>query len=320
MSEIQKQNTVAVTISHLQSLKTAEIANDDKVAAMFVKNYNAVHNTESGLQAYELEKYYFNRIVSQNKALKNCTHLSLYACFIEMAVLGMSFDPNKKLCYLVPQNVNIGTKDNPMWETRCALEISPYGELAERQKMGQIKHADNPEVVYQDEKFVVTQTPSGKAIQHEFSYPRAGKVIAVYMRIVKLDGTTDYSIIDAAEMKRLAIYSDKKNKGNGDLSNANPLYKSNNGDPDLGFWKAKCIKHAFKSYPKVKVPGQHIVLATDRIEEEPTPGIDYGMPITEHEELPPINTTSQETTQMTMPPAQEEKGEPVVIDTDDPGF
>lgn len=320
MTEV-KNNAVAVTVSHLQTLKPAEIANDDKVAVMFVKNYNAIHKSNAGEQVYELEKYHFSRLVSQNKSLKSCTHLSLYATFIEMAVQGLSFDPNKKLCYLVPQNVNIGTQENPIWETRATLEISPYGELAMRQDYGQIKHADNPEVAYQDEKFVVSQGPNGKLVTHEFSYPRAGKVVAVYMRIIKLDGSSDYSIIDLAEMKRLAMYSDKKNKGNGNLDKANPLYKSNGGDPDLGFWKAKCIKHAFKSYPKVKVRGQHTVLATDKIEEEEA-AIDYGMPITEHEELTEVkmNTASPETMQMTMAPASEEKAEPVTVDTDDPGF
>lgn len=290
--EKQIQKAITVTIEHLNSLKPSAIANDDRVKAMFVKNFNAIHGSSNGDQVYELEKYYFSRKVSASKALMECTKLSLYATFIEMAVQGLSFDDGKKLCYLVPQNVNVGTKEQPIWEKRATLEISPYGELAIRQEMGQIKSADNPEVVYEKEFFEVVQSATGKQVNHKFSFPREGKIIACYIRVIKSDGTNDYFILDAAGMDRLKSYSAKKNKGF-----ANDLYGKDGNGPDLGFWIAKTIKHAFKSYPKVKLKGQFTELATAKIEDEDEP-IDYGMKITEHIEVKP-NTTSTETLMMT---------------------
>lgn len=272
MNEV-KQKSITIAISHLNTLPPAEIANDEKVRAMFIRNYNAIHRSELGDQVYELEKYYFARIVSSSKELSKCTKPSLYACFIEMGVMKLSFDSRKKLCYLVPQNVNIGTKENEVWEKRAVLEISPYGELAIRQDMGQILSVDNPEVVYENEAFEITQS-SGKQVYHKFGYPREGKIIACYMRIIKSDGTNDYFIMDLAGMQRLKAYSAKKNKGA-----ANALYGAEGGEPDTGFWIAKTIKHGFKAYPPVKLKGSHTKLQEDVEDEE----IDYGMDETDHE-------------------------------------
>ncbi len=308
---MENQKSITVTMDHLNTLQPASIANDDRVKAMFVKNFNAIHKSSNGEQVYELEKYYFSRGVSTSAELKKCTKLSLYATFIEMAVQGLSFDPGKKLCYLVPQNVNVGTKDNPQWETRASLEVSPYGELAIRQAMGQIKSADNPEVVYEGEHFEVSQTPTGKQVDHKFKFPRTGKMIACYMRIVKSDGENDYFILDSAGMERLKSYSAKKNKGF-----ANALYGKDGVGPDEGFWKAKTIKHAFKSYPKVKLPGQFTKLQEDPEDIDDAPMVDYGMqiqaPITAHEEVH-INTASADTAKMTTA-VDEETGEVVTIE------
>jgi recombinational DNA repair protein RecT len=310
---MEQQKAITVTLQHLESLKPTEIANDDRVKTMFVKNFNSIHKSAAGDQVYELEKYYFGRAVSTSAELKKCTKLSLYATFIEMAVQGLSFDPGKKLCYLVPQNVNVGTKENAQWEARAALEISPYGELAIRQAMGQIKSADNPEVVYEGEHFEVSQTPTGKQVDHKFKFPRAGKMIACYMRIVKSDGFADYFILDAAGMERLKQYSSKKNKGF-----ANALYGNDGKQPDEGFWKAKTIKHAFKAYPKVKLPGQFSKLQEDPEDNDEAPVIDYGMQIqapeaiTLHQEIAPvvnINPTTTDTAKMTTTVIDEDSGE-----------
>lgn len=299
--EQTKEKSISVTLNHLSALQPAEIAGDERVKTMFVKNFNAIHRSSNGEQVYELEKFYFANAVSQSPELKKCTKLSLYATFIEMAVMGLSFNPKSKLCYLVPQNVNVGTKETPVWETRAALEVSPYGELAIRQDYGQIKSADNPEVVYENEVFEVIQTPTGKQVNHKFSFPRKGAVIAVYIRVVKSDGVNDYFILDAAGMERLKAYSAKKNKGY-----ANALYGKDGAGPDLGFWMAKCIKHAFKSYPKVKLKGQFTQLATDKIEDDDDAPIDYGMPLsgaekfTEHEEVK--QTVDEDTGEVTYEP------------------
>lgn len=303
MSEIQK------TTVQLEQLPALKLADDQRVQQKFINLYNHIHGTNRGEMAFEAEKFHFIKQLQEKPDLQNCTRLSLYGAFMDVSVQGLSLDPTKKLAYLIPYNVNAGTRDNPKWEKRCQLAISPYGELYLRQMYGQIRTADNPEVVFEGEKFTITTDRNGRSVSHEITYPRpTGKIIAVYFRFVKADGNVDYGILDSADMDRLRGYSERKNNGH-----ANALYGKDGAGADKGFFIAKCIKHAFRAYPKVRLKGQFSTMETDAIDDQEDV-IDYNI------ENIPINTTSQETTQMTMPPAQEEKGEPVVIDTDDPGF
>ena len=65
------------------------------------------------------------------------------------------------------------------------------------------------------------------------------------------------------DWQRLKDYSNKQNRGRG----ANELYSSGReGGIDPGFLRAKCIKHAFASYPKVRV-GRATIMATDEAEQ-----------------------------------------------------
>ncbi len=303
MSEIAKQAVV-----HLEQLPALKLADDQRVQQKFINLYNHIHGTNRGEMAFEAEKFHFIKQLQEKPDLQQCTRLSLYGAFMDVSVQGLSLDPTKKLAYLVPYNVKTGTRENPKWEKRANLQISPYGELYLRQMYGQIRTADNPEVVYEGEKFSITTDRNGRSVNHEIVYPRpTGKIIAVYFRFVKADGNVDYGVLDANDMERLRGYSERKNNGH-----ANALY-GKDGNADKGFFIAKCIKHAFRAYPKVRLKGQFSQMETDAIENAEE-DVDYGF------EDKPINTASFETATMTMPPASEEKAEPVVINTDDPGF
>lgn len=302
---MEQQNQATGVIAHLNNLSPLQLANDSKVQDKFIAMFNRIHGAKNGAMIYEAEKHHFSKLITENKDLQACTRLSLYGAFIDVAVQGLSFDPSRKLAYLLWDNHNVGTKDAPIWEKRARLAISPYGELALRIHYGQISGADNPEVVYEGEKFTKITGKDGTIVNHEITYPRpATKVIAAYVRLVKPNNTVDYYIMDLAMMDRLRAYSAKKNRGVPSI-----LYgtKENNYTPDAGFWIAKCIKHAFAAYPKVKIQGQFSTLATDNLDPDPTDEpINYE--ITE-EEKPEVNTASLETAQMTMTP-EEKKPEP----------
>ncbi len=205
--------------------------------------------------AYHQEVYHFSKALSENEDLRKCEPLSLYGAFCDCAVQGLSFDPKKKLSYLMPGRVNIGGKygtgtEKYVW--RASLTISPYGELAMRQKQRQILYADNPVVVYEGDEFEVYQDGSGAGIHYKLNPKHQDIIIACFIRIVRIDGSTDYQKLMKEDWERLAGYSAKKNNGK-----ANALYSSGkNGQIDSGFLKAKMIKHAFNSYPKVAILGQ----------------------------------------------------------------
>jgi len=78
---------------------------------------------------------------------------------------------------------------------------------------------------------------------------------------------------------RLKAYSDKNSKGK-----TNELYSSNHGQIDTGFLLAKMIKHAFRTYPKVRTAGVMTVLETEAEAQE----VDYGIEMPKIEETTPV--------------------------------
>jgi len=247
MNETKQIHPLKKIEQEIGRLKPAEIVDNDIVRTNFIQMASRIQSANNPEQIFEIEKFYFLKTIAENKELQQCTPLSLYGCFIELAVQGLSLDPNRRLAYLTYRNFNVGTKDNKIWERRAVINISAYGELYLRQKYGQIKYADNPVFILEGDEFHVVSTQKGKEIYHKFTLPRNyEKPLACYIRIVKPDGSADVSILDLQGMRRLQKYSEENNKGK-----ANELYTSNNGLPDLKFWEAKTIKFAFRSYPKM---------------------------------------------------------------------
>jgi recombinational DNA repair protein RecT len=218
---------------------------------------------------FHAETFHYLKLINENQSVRECEPLSLYGCFVDMAVNGLSFDPSKKLCYIMPGNVNVGSKDTPQWVKRASLAVSPYGELAIRQRDGQIKYADNPVIVYEGDVFKPFVGEDGqKRVQYEMNINHGTTIVGAFIRLVRHDGTSDVHWLLKEDILRLSGYSARKNKGN-----ANALYSSQNGGIDPGFLGAKMIKHAFKSYPKVKIGGSFAVEDPAMTEQEE---VDYG--------------------------------------------
>ena len=283
-------NQIQLTQARLQEMSPVQIADDSAVKEKFVAIFNRIHGAQHGEQVYEMEAFQFKKRLAENPSLQKCTPLSLYGAFIDMAAQGLSFDSTKKLCYLVPNNVNVGTRENAKWETRASLEISPYGELAIRQMCGQIRHADEPVVVYQGDAFEAGVKDGRKYVNYQLNPSHTSEIIGCFIHIVKPDGSSDYAWLLKEDIARLKSYSDKKNRGNGDGSKANALYSSVGGQIDPGFLKAKCIKHAFKSSPKIKLG-----MFSKEQEIDPAP-IDYGVDVSNQAQLQPANVTVQQST------------------------
>lgn len=202
---------------------------------------------------------------------------------MDVAVNGLSFDPTKKQIYIIPRNHKTGAVDaqgKEIWEKRAGLMISPYGELTLRMKSGQIKYADNPVIVYEGDKFSIKDSGGQKTVEFEMQIPRkqGAKIVASFIKIVRADGSVDYSYLLPEDIERLKGYSSRQNYGK-----PNALYGGDNGDIDSGFLAAKTIKHAFKSYPKVR-KGDFSEL--EEIEPAPLTRINYDI------DTPPNNPPS----------------------------
>lgn len=242
----------------IKQLKATDVVRNDYVRQQFINVYNAIWR-EDGELVYNREALYFNQKLRENQALRGCTGMSVFLAFIDLAVRGLTLEPSSQpLCYLLSRKHKITTPQGEQWETRCELTISGYGELVLRARAGQIQHADNPVIVYEGDDFSFGEKDGHKYVNYCCRIPRtSNKIIACFIKITRCDGTVDYSVMTENDWKRLESYSAKNNsyydvEKKQRVERANVLYNVQ-GQIDPGFLAAKCIKHAFKTYPKIAI-------------------------------------------------------------------
>lgn len=293
------KNTQAnLVVSELEKMSAIAIVEDERVQSKFIQQYNNVHGNSRGEMMYHKMKFDYLRILQEKPKLQKCSKLSIYGVFLDIAVNGLDISQGRKpLVYFIPRSVNIGTKENPNYEKRLYMELSPPGEVFIRINARHIRHADNPTIVYEGDVFKPINDEKGKRVIYEAAVPRkSNKIIGGFIKITKIDGSIEYSWILAEDIPRLKAYSENANsyydatlkkhvKGQ-----ANRLYTSNDGQIDPGFLEAKITKHAFDNYPKVRT-GEFTKLQTQEIEEK---SIDYGIDITQHTEDGEIIDTESE--------------------------
>lgn len=253
----------------IMALKPSQVVRNELVKQQFINVYNAVWR-EGGEQAYEREAFNFQAILREKANLKECTPLSFFFAFIDLAVQGLSLEPGPRaMCYLLPRSFKVTTPEGrETYEKRCNLTISGFGELYLRQRAGQIRYADNPVIVYEGDEFEFGEKDGRKFVNYAVkSSHNPNKIVACFMKITRTDGSYDYAVMLESDWLRLAQYSGKNNayydkNTRQRIEKPNELYTSANGGIDPGFLAAKCIKHAFRSYPKLQI-GKGSVLETE---------------------------------------------------------
>lgn len=293
----------------IQTGTPQQIIKNEQVAKKFMHIYAVVNGIKDPARAnafYEAEMFHFLKIVNDSSNIASCTKLSLYGIFMDVAVSGLSFDPSMKHLYIVPFKTNVGTKDNPKWEKRAALQISGYGELLLRQLQGQIKYADNPVIVYEGDEFKYGSKNGSVVLEHMAVLPRKSQnMVACYIKITRHDDTVDYKVMTFDELMSLKKFSKEPNSLAWNAGIA-------------GMFQAKAIKHAFKNYPKLRT-GNFTKLESETIDT----------PITEEEteinyDIEDMSTTeviAQDTAAMQPPPQEKPKPQPeTVVFTEDDDF
>ncbi len=280
-----------LTVERINSLKPLDVVRDEKVRANFIRVYDTLWGEGEGVKAYERESVFFNKILSDNVRLQGATSFSVFTCFIDLAICGLSVESGVRAqCYLIGRNVKVGQSINErgerkdVYEGHLGLSITGYGEIYMRQRAGQIQYADNPVIVYDNDEFKVSDCDGQKKVYYVCNLPHADKrIVAAYMRIVRTDGTYSYEVMYEEDWMRLKDYSEKQNRKWDNTLKAykgtpNELYTSNNGQIDTGFLIAKLAKHAFKVYPKMRI-GKSTELESQR-ESNSQQEIDdfYGVP------------------------------------------
>ena len=271
---------ISITVEQLNQMEALDIVKSAIVRDKFVNIYDTLWGAGTGEAAYERESNYFNKLLIDTPELQKATHFSLFTAFIDLAICGLSLEPGTRaLSYLIGRNYKTTPKldaqgkqmkDNNgyimyNWEGRAVLTISAYGELVMRARAGQIRHADNPVLVYSNDEFSFSDKLGRKEVDYTCHLPHTGqRIVACYLRITRADGSIDYSIMTEEDWLRLKGYSENQDRKN---HQANALYTANGGSIDTGFLMAKCIKHAFKTYPKVRI-GRGTVLQSEQVDEK----------------------------------------------------
>lgn len=268
--------------SELNSMRAVQVIEDSRVADRFVRLYNEVHKSSSGELIYEREKYHFHRILQENPELEKCTGFSLYGAFLDTACDGLTFEGGSQpMVYVTPKNFKVSEKGQAdRYEKRAVRTLSPYGELFVRIRAGHLRHADPAVIVYDCDHYEKKTDRNGTWIDHRpvkaNERPKDAKIVASYIRIVRTDGSAYFFDLDQDGINRLKGYSEKQNAKWEEVDGkkvkvpgkANDLYSSgSNGSIDIGFLKAKTLKHSFKTMPKLAA-GQ---LAPNATETEEMP-------------------------------------------------
>ena len=95
-------NLIQIKVAELNQLDPLMIAEDNRVEQKFIQMYNAIWGTAQGAQIYEKEKFNFRKILQDKPELQKCTPLSLYGCFLDIAVNGLSLDPDDRTVIFFP--------------------------------------------------------------------------------------------------------------------------------------------------------------------------------------------------------------------------
>lgn len=255
----------------LDSLDPVRLVDDEKVKTQFISTFSKIHRkSENEAQVvWEKESLYYKKALTESEKLRNCTKISLYSAFLEIAIQGLSIQPGQKSdAYLEARGQKAGKDSNgkDVWVSVCYLRITAYGELNLRIQSGQILRMLNPVVVYDGDKFQPRTNQKGELyVDYEPKIPRQSKVIiACWVRIILPNQVSDFKWLTQEDIERLKNYSIPRS---GQNPQPNALYSVNGGQIDPGFLEAKTIKHAMRAYTKLRV-GDNVLFEEEELETQ----------------------------------------------------
>lgn len=241
------------------NLPAKELIDQPIIKESFISTLMKIHgkNEADASMIFEREALYYKKALSANPWLSECTGISLYSAFLEIAITGLSMQPgNKAESYLEARSTKLGNENGKdIWGKVASLCITAYGELNMRIMAGQIVRMANPQVIYEGDKFQPRTNEMGVLIvDYQPCIPRKSqKIIGCYVCIALPKGGYDFKWLLEDDIVRLANYSKPKATQNNPNPKASALYESNNGQIDPGFLEAKTIKHAMRAYTKLRV-------------------------------------------------------------------
>ena len=112
-------SNLTVLATRLKALKPQEVVDDEFVRDRFIQLHNDIHGNNKGELIYHKEQFNYKKLLAETPALRECSPLSLYGCFLDINVNGLSLEiGNKPDCYIIPKGFKIGVDANgrDVWE------------------------------------------------------------------------------------------------------------------------------------------------------------------------------------------------------------
>ncbi len=257
---------------NVNELEAMEIPDHSYVKEKFISTLTNLHriSTEDAQSIYEKEVIYYKKALAEPKSkLKTCTKISLFSTFMEISINNLSIQSGSKSeAYMESRGANMGTAQNASWVQIARFVITTYGELNLRIRAGQIVRMSNPIVIYKGDHFQPKTNDRGVLIvEYVPAIPRQSKeIIGCWVAIHLPKDGLDFKWLLEDDIARLKEYSIPKS-GDQENRKANALYSSNGNQIDPGFLETKTIKHAMRSYTKLRL-SETAVIEGDFDEEE----------------------------------------------------
>ena len=202
-------SNIQLTVDRLNQLQPADILTYEPVRDKFIQIWDTLWREGTGEAAYERELNHFTHWLKDNaQTVAKVTRFSIFTTFIDLAICGLSVEPGvRALCYLQGRNITIGkdAQGKSIYEARLTLNISGYGELVMRARAGQIKYADNPVIVYEEDSFSFSDNDGRKSVKYTCNLPHKSRhIVACFMKIVRTDNSVDYAVMFEEDWTRLS--------------------------------------------------------------------------------------------------------------------
>lgn len=235
---------------------------EQNAAQNFVKIYKGVHkcSDEDAQNLFGVEVFNFRRLIEESKPLQECTEFSVMGTFLEVIANGLTFDKTNTHIYLMPRNVNVGTREAPKWEKRMTYSFAASGLMYLAKAAKSISACTVPTIVYDGDIIEVETVNGSQRIKHTPKIPRkSNKILGGFCILTLPSGNKEEFWFDIAEIERLVKFSAKQNKGT-----ANELYTAGvDGQIDVGFLRTKIVKMALKGKPLKVDKSENLSLSED---------------------------------------------------------
>lgn len=239
----------------------------DRFTSIF-KGVNNIQSDERAKDLFEVEKFHFMKMISENPKLGDCSQNSTIGTFLDVVSNGLSFEKAQGHVYVMARNVKTGKKDGnkDIYEMRMSYEIAKNGVMRMVKRAGSVKDIIDPVIVYKGDEIKITTENGVKRITHSPAIPRASKfMLGAYCFVITSDGRREAFWYPIENVDRLKTFSAKQNKVWDDAKKAyvegkpNELYSSGSeGQIDEGFFLTKVVKAALKNYSKQPLEVNHV--------------------------------------------------------------